>query len=78
MSTWSPIETAPRDGTWVWAYWPNGVVEGRQSPAAWEEHSDGFRWTDPFDSRGHDQPSHWMPLPAPPDEDGEAPGQRSH
>lgn len=63
---WQPIETAPKDGTWIWAYWPEAIFEDRQCPAVWEYHVDGYRWTDPADSKEFVQPTHWMPLPAPP------------
>jgi len=55
---WQPIETAPRDGTPVLAYWPGeaamfGVVmwdgdDWRESEYVWR------------------YPTHWMPLPQPP------------
>lgn len=72
MSEWKPIETAPRDGTpilvarldkafgWVrgWSRW-----SGACGIYGWVSH--GF-----FDvpgCLGLAHPTHWMPLPAPPE-----------
>jgi Protein of unknown function (DUF551) len=60
MSTWQPIETAPKDGTrilitsnWTdYANKPLGCEVGR-----W----DGFQWV-----ACEKEPTHWMPLPEPP------------
>ena len=65
---WQPIETAPRDGTYVLLYWPRGdgihetVVEGHFYTA---RDGDEFWWAV---SRLEDRtdPTHWLPLPAPP------------
>lgn len=71
MSEWQPIETVPKDETWVLLYFPdftwaaeaNGVIL-----AFWS--NDGHGW---FDSEAasnaldeEHQPTHWMPLPEPP------------
>lgn len=62
---WKPIETAPKDGMHILA-WADGL------PVI-SEYSDGQWWTD--DDRYNDlernypcrfNPTHWMPLPAPP------------
>jgi len=78
MSEWQPIETAPKDGTWVLACMPSrnpggywacraGYVYGpelaRCSPDA-RSGKDG--WRAPY--------THWMPLPAPPDPSVEVEG----
>jgi len=57
--TWQPIETAPRDGTWVLLYSPN---ENQPAVAyfnghAWDDNGDGGFWF---------EPTHWMPLPPKP------------
>ncbi len=64
---WQPIETAPKDGTHVLlyrsgeyaslheGYWKLSHFGGSH---AWG----GAGWT----FAGFDQPTHWMPLPAPP------------
>ena len=69
---WKPIETAPRDGTWVLLAAPSGykttplrVGVCRYYPEyrpkdPWQNHSnDSFR-------DGGAPPSHWMPLPEAP------------
>lgn len=71
--SWQPIETAPRDGTDIMAFGPDGP-----RVAYWEEgHSifGGF-WMLPStgDHRlgqmvRNDHFSHWMPLPPAPDSD---------
>lgn len=63
---WQPIETAPKDGTPVWCYWPRedecqGV--GWFVPNVTEPY-----WSDPADSQW-DNPTHWMPLPPTPGSD---------
>lgn len=69
MSKWQPIETAPKDGTSVLLWFPSrqGYV-GRQDcvPCHWSEWGGGV-WENA--TSGHmqsDTPTHWMPLPAPP------------
>jgi hypothetical protein len=63
---WQPIDTAPKDGTWVLLYWPmtrtNVVVGGhfycaRDGEEMW--------WSLPR-VESSKEPTHWMPLPAPP------------
>ena len=63
---WQMIENAPKDGTSVLLYWP-----GRRSirTGSWMRPSPEYvhhwcmddKWTP-----GED-PTHWMPLPSPPD-----------
>lgn len=68
---WQPIETAPRDGTPILAFWRHGGDKTRCSVIRW--HKDEW-WT--FASPGlHNlcahtdtEPTHWMPLPPPPQE----------
>lgn len=65
MPEWQPIETAPKDGTriLVWPYWSDGTpevvkwVKMRRVPDRWEVHGGTFL---------NSQPTHWMPLPDPP------------
>jgi hypothetical protein len=74
---WKPIETAPRDGTWFLAFWPQyriGPWEYRSlvMQTEWvfdaDDNSWGFEsgenYADEFDG---DAPTHWMPLPNPPE-----------
>jgi hypothetical protein len=58
---WQPIETAPKDGTPVLGFMPKYYQgKGGQSVILWF----GNDWSD---MRAHScEPSHWMPLPAPP------------
>ena len=58
---WQPIETAPKDGTEFLA-----TKKGWRYPhsAYWNESRQSFE--NPFCDYYMDQPSHWMPLPAPP------------
>jgi hypothetical protein len=71
---WQPIETAPKDGRYV-IVWPptfTGVV----SCARWDEDK-YLKRPRPYWSRTDDmgrstmsrekQPTHWMPLPPPPE-----------
>lgn len=64
---WQPIETAPRDGTTILMgkfhdgdfYWmASGRIEDGQF---WCDFPDEF-----FVPFSHQNPTHWMPLPAPP------------
>jgi len=65
---WLPIETAPKDGTYIILGGPYGAREGR-----WENSEDCHQWSgvkgywlwEPFICDG-EIPTHWMPFPAPP------------
>jgi len=82
--TWQPIETAPKDGTWIilgkpdWsvflkARWVD--VDGDDGPfKAWVFQYDGIclgvddgvlGWQEDHDDGA--MPTHWMPLPSPPE-----------
>lgn len=92
---WQPIETAPRDGSWVWLYRPpsslgtwDRIVLARWVGAfagytvnAWCWADSAFDHTRPEEeflarvaeeSVFEDQTNftHWMPLPAPPEQEG--------
>lgn len=70
---WQPIETAPKDGTWVWAFWPVQATEYQQRATRWlKGATDGPFWIDAEDWIDWTQPTHWRPLPAPPSVSGEA------
>ena len=68
MSDWQPIETAPKDGTVILA-WRDGWV--KPTLLLWLAHRDleAPGWCpyerQPIRPRGS-QPTHWMPLPEPP------------
>jgi hypothetical protein len=65
---WLPIESAPRDGTVVWAF------NGEQDRMKWIQGADYALWIyeeevmSNIDPDPH-QPTHWMPLPPPPTKD---------
>lgn len=63
MSGWQSIETAPRDGTEIIAYFgmtnPKYAESVRWSHGQWAWAQDGDY---PLDG-----PTHWMPLPPPPE-----------
>jgi hypothetical protein len=68
MSTWQPIETAPKDGTEILAW------DGIQRIVAWFDvfsERQQVLCGRPGDWRFSDDdpclPTHWQPLPAPPD-----------
>lgn len=75
MSEWHPIETAPKDGTDFLAFCPaSQYVDGGVAVMHFYDHGSiwggirishvsGFEWD--FDLM---PPTHWMPLPEPPDE----------
>ena len=61
MGDWRPIDSAPKDGTWVllgWSNNPSHVAIGNWGIDGWCDDGDGLEF--------HNQPSHWMPLPAGP------------
>lgn len=85
MEDWQPIETAPKDGTPVLLFagasiqhdsapkpffhvsrWVNETRERWEPKSEWElvrVIEDASHW------ESWELPSHWMPLPAPPQED---------
>ena len=65
MSEWQPIETAPKDGSEVWAF------NDEQGRMKWIS-GDGYAlwvWADALlcdVDPSPESPTHWMPLPEPP------------
>lgn len=59
---WQPIETAPKDGSHILAWRDSGVhlMRWREQVQRWDEWHVGIKHLTI-------QPTHWMPLPAPPD-----------
>jgi hypothetical protein len=59
---WQPIETAPKDGTWVLVY----SASWKDAPPEVSQYDESFGWYMP----GHEEPNevltHWLPLPAAP------------
>ena len=76
MSEWQPIETAPKDGTRVLLYRPGGWPSARVTVGNYSDERYHTRprpyWTHDLErmegkvATRHRQPTHWMPLPAPP------------
>lgn len=56
---WQPIETAPKDGTWVMVGNHNGPCIARWGRTPYVEGWFNGRWYS-------DNQTHWMPLPEPP------------
>lgn len=87
MSEWQPIETAPRDGTAILLFYPEGRwidpgeandSDGQVQPdmivarfdVEWGKRSgmDANCWEGYYNAFcGRGEPTHWMPLPDPPD-----------
>ena len=71
-SGWRPIETAPKDGTAILGYVPiiPGPGDSDATPNGdliviwWEARG---CWTDDRDLPALCRPTHWMPLPEPPE-----------
>ena len=63
MSEWKPIETAPKDGmVMVCGKWDNGDV--------WYNFGNCLEVGGPYGDWDIDlDPTHWMPLPTPPQDD---------
>ena len=60
--TWRPIETAPKDGT--------DILLGFEPAIGWQRIGKawGGQWVSAWNHHPiHDQPTHWMPLPEPPE-----------
>lgn len=63
LPAWQSIDTAPKDGTRLWLYFPHKCPDDRQL-VGWWENKYGY-WMDHADSNLTD-PTHWRPLPEPP------------
>lgn len=61
---WMPIETAPRDGTWIMAYWPTMSITDFPAIVFADDCSLHDIWYLARDlDYGSVYPTHWMPLP---------------
>ena len=83
MSEWQPIETAPKDGTKILAYDPDGIHDPVYAVICWYVHETDFfeemegglykksanktAWWDGASYLPFNA-THWMPLPEPPTE----------
>lgn len=65
MSDWRTIDSAPKDGTRLWLFWPDACEDDRQTVGWWRTGVHGDYWMDHADSE-RENPTHWMPLPEPP------------
>lgn len=64
---WQPIETAPKDGTWVLGFKERKYVQDQIETWHWVEAEDFVGWEHAAEANDfYEQPTHWMPLPAPP------------
>ena len=61
MSEWQPIETAPRDGKLIVVY-TKGIID----IAFWNGPLEYWATFAFYQSK---RPTHWMPLPEPPEEE---------
>ena len=65
-SEWQPIETAPKDGSEILG-WCHGLGRHIVSWGCQPQHNPRHFWISSTCNINHiDQPTHWMPLPAPP------------
>lgn len=66
---WQPIETAPKDQRRILAYFPDAPEWYDFSVICWSEHNKAWWGCSPSAAGVIDrdaQPTHWMPLPDPP------------
>jgi hypothetical protein len=66
---WQPIETAPRDGTTILAYFPllTGYIARQDvAPVHWTEWGGGVWENSSSGGKPSSSPTHWRPLPEPP------------
>lgn len=71
MSDWQPIETAPKDGSYVFGWrvgWKTGwpiwfALNSRINKAYWKTTDE---WDDYEMAEPENAPTHWQPLPKPP------------
>lgn len=70
---WQPIETAPKDGTEILivGVYPDGMAGNVE--AGFFDHDSGYWAGTYYDGYGYTynnpEPTHWMPLPEPPESD---------
>jgi hypothetical protein len=65
-AAWRPMEEAPKDGSGILGYvWPEWIEGFFWNGETWCYLSDGDGPT-----KNEHQPTHWRPLPPPPDSDG--------
>lgn len=73
--TWQPIETAPKDGTRFLA--TGGGLGCHIDFASYNDRVGCWNTTDftlddtDYEPEGYNRPTHWMPLPPPPESSGQ-------
>jgi len=66
---WQPIETAPKDGTAILgAYQFQGETDWYGIVRFIKDLPDGPSWVDQFCDDKWMEPTHWMPMPEPPND----------
>ncbi len=73
MSDWQPMGTAPKDGTAVLVLLPDSDIP---HPARYYERLGWQSTWDGYNLHGANFPTHWMPIPEPPNVGGN-PRERS-
>jgi hypothetical protein len=69
-SGWRPIESAPKDGTWVILATPVCVQSGYWGPSYFDYSPMWLTYAHRSDyAPVHGEPTHWQPLPDPPEPD---------
>jgi hypothetical protein len=74
MTSWQPIETAPKDGSWVLGYDAKSAYPDMACETMWiVRHGNGGGWSGGRDweillDGQYCKPTHWMPLPEPPND----------
>lgn len=64
---WQPIKTAPTDGSWVWGFTLGAPVY--RAYAVWFFDEWANYWVNVLDDDiPITPPTHWMPLPEPPED----------
>jgi len=61
--TWRTMEDAPRDGEWVFGYWPKMPITAYPCVMFWA----GGEWVSPAWNDFSPTPTLWMPLPPVPE-----------
>jgi hypothetical protein len=64
---WQPISTAPKDGTSILIFEADDGTTGAVRVARWRDDTIPTGWTG-----SEHAPSHWLPLPQPPNNPGSA------
>jgi hypothetical protein len=62
---WRPIETAPKDGTWILAVGLNGLPETVRWRTVYAHSVESPQWRNARYGDDVHSLTHWMPLPAP-------------